>query len=123
MRLGANSVAAGGDVLVQVRNAYDESVQGATVERGGESVGTTDASGELRVSVPEVGEFDVVASQNDISSEPAVVEGIDRAPDATEETTTTTTGTTEESDPLPGFGPVVALVAAALAVAALRRRR
>lgn len=121
VRPGADSVAAGESVLVQVRNAYGESVEGATIERDGEPVGTTDASGEIRVSIPEAGEFEVVASQGDVSSEPVVIEGIDRATETTE-TTAETTATTEESDPLPGFGPVVAVVAAVLAVAALRRR-
>ncbi len=123
VRPGADSVAAGETVLVQVRNAYGESVEGATIERDGERVGTTDANGELRVEIPETGEFEIVASQNGVTSEPTVIEGIDRAPDTTETTTTTeTTETTEESDPLPGFGPVVALVAAVLAIALLRRR-
>lgn len=123
VRLGADSVAAGESVLVQVRNAYGESVEGATIERDGERVGTTDGNGEIRVEVPDVGDFEVVARQDGVTSDAATIEGIDRATETTETTTATTTETTEESDPLPGFGPVVALVAVLVAIAALRRRR
>ncbi len=122
VRPGADSVAAGESVLVQVRNAYGESVEGATIQRDGQSVGTTDANGEVRIDIPSAGEFEIVATQDGVTSDAVTIEGIDRATETTT-TETTTTETTEESDPLPGFGPVVALVAVLLAVVALRRRR
>ena len=126
VRTGADRVVAGENVLAQVKNAYGENVEGAVVERDGEAVGRTDAGGELRVPVPETVEYEIVARQDGVTSEPAAVEGVRAATatTATATTTTTTTATTTtESDPLPGFGAVVALVAVLLAVAALARRR
>jgi len=119
VRTGADRVVAGENVLAQVKNAYGENVEGAVVERDGEAVGRTDASGEVRVSIPETGEYEVVAGQDGVVSEPAVVEGVRAAT-----TTARTVGTTTtEADPLPGFGAVVALAGVLLAVAVLARRR
>jgi len=120
VQTGANRVVAGENVLVQVKNAYGENVEGAVVERDGEAVGRTDASGEVRVSIPETGEYEVVAGQDGVVSEPAVVEGV-RAATTTARTAAGTT--TTEADPLPGFGAVVALAGVLLAVAVLARRR
>jgi len=132
VRTGADRVVAGENVLVQVKNAYGENVDGAVVERDGETVGRTDASGELRVPIPETATYEIVARQDAVTSEPVTVEGVRAATSTTATTTTTVTTTTAttapaptetESDPLPGFGAVVALAAVLLAVAVLARRR
>jgi PGF-CTERM protein len=127
---GADSVIAGESVLVQVRNAYNEPVESVLVRRNGTNVGTTDGNGELRVSIPEVGRYEIVATDDGVSSEPAVVQGFQPATPTTEATPTATATatatpepTTTESAPLPGFGPLVGLLAVVLAVVLVRRRR
>jgi 5-hydroxyisourate hydrolase-like protein (transthyretin family) len=122
-------VVAGEAVLVRVRNAYGEAVEGATVSRNGTVVGETDGNGELQVDVPEQGTYDITAEADGVSDD-VLVEGI--APSeattttttTTETTTTTTTETTTTEAPLPGFTALVAGVAvlAGIAVLAVRRR-
>lgn len=123
---GADSVIAGESVLVQVKNAYGENVEGVLVRRNGTNVGTTDGSGEIRVPIPETGEYEIVATQDGVTSEPVTVGGFQAATPTTEATPTATptpAPTTTQADPLPGFGALLALVAAAIAVALLARRR
>ncbi len=125
---GADRVLVGESVLVQVKNAYGEPAEGVLVRRNGTNVGTTDADGEIRVEIPDTGDYEIVATSDEAESDPVVVSGFEAATPTTEATPTptpTATATvtpTEEPDALPGFGLPVALLAL-LAVAAIAARR
>lgn len=126
-------VLAGESVLVRVRNAYGEPVQGALIRRNGTNVGTTDGSGELKVTIPETGTYRIVASTEGVSSNAVTVRGVEAAkptetatptPTATAtQTPTPTPGETTSSEPLPGFTAVVTLAGILAALGALARRR
>ncbi|EMA62863.1 carboxypeptidase-like regulatory domain-containing protein [Halorubrum lipolyticum] len=122
-------VLVGETTRVTVRNAYDEPVEGVTVEVDGTEVGETDDSGELAVSIDEAGEREVVATDGDVTSEPAAITGVDEGGDANEtddaNETNGSDGTGdsgETDDGSPGFG-VVAAVAALLGAVAVGVRR
>ena len=119
---------AGESVTVTVTNAYDEPVEGATVLRNGDSVGQTDADGELSVEIPSAGEFELGSRQGDLAADAVTVTGVQPAtdsPTATETATATDTATATE-EPSSGFAPGFSTVLALLAVlgfALLARRR
>lgn len=117
-------VVVGERVTVSVHNAYNESIQGATVTLDGESVGTTDERGEVRFRIDETGPHQVVASANGTTSAAVNVTGVAVDEDGNTVTQSDGDGDTEGTEPLPlpGFGPVAAL-GAVLAVALLLRRR
>ncbi len=126
-------IVAGESVLVRVNNAYGDRVQGATIQRNGEPVSETDANGEAQVPIPEEGEFEISAvGEGGSPSSTVIVRGFNPATETTtttttettttETTTTETTTTTTESDGLPGFTGVVAVVGIVLAVLLARRR-
>ncbi|PSQ16505.1 hypothetical protein BRD00_10970 [Halobacteriales archaeon QS_8_69_26] len=127
-----NRVLAGESVLVRVKNAYGERVEGATITRNGTEVGSTDAEGELQVSIPDAGTFEISASKDGVTSDGVIVQGQRAAtetptetPTATPTETPTATTTTPENDSvlgLPGFGTVTAALAVLLALAALAVR-
>ncbi|MUV88392.1 carboxypeptidase regulatory-like domain-containing protein, partial [Natronomonas sp. CBA1123] len=75
-------VVVGETTRVRVLNAYGEPVEGATLQRNNETVGETDANGELVVTIDSAGEQELVATNGSVASDPVVVEGVD--PDATE---------------------------------------
>jgi PGF-CTERM protein len=114
-------VLVGETTRVSVRNAYDEPVEGATVEVDGTSVGETNARGELAVPIDAEGEREVVATDGDITSEPITIVGVNED-DANETDENETDGENETEDGSPGFGVAVA-VAALLGAAAVGVRR
>lgn len=119
----------GETVAVTVHNAYNESVANATVLLDGEEVATTDEEGRARVPIESTGNNTISAEADGVTSEGVTVEGVsgesddDETPSPTETATDSPTGTsTDEGVDLPGFGPVVALVAL-LVVAGFAARR
>lgn len=119
-------VVAGERVVVEVADEYGDPVAGATVSLDGESVGETDAGGQLAVRIESSGEHTLVASAENLESAPATVtairEGGESATPTETVTTTTTSATTEAGGS--GFSVLLALVAlAALALVGSRRRR
>ncbi|WP_418284956.1 carboxypeptidase regulatory-like domain-containing protein [Halorubrum sp. DTA46] len=122
-------VLVGETTRVSVRNAYDEPVEGATIEVDGTAVGETDARGELAVPIDAPGEQTVVAIDGDVRSESITIVGvgeddvIDEGDDAGEaDDANETDDSGETDDGAPGFGVVVA-VAALLGAAAVGARR
>jgi PGF-CTERM protein len=113
-------VVVGETTRVRVLNAYGEPVEGATLQRNNETVGETDANGELVVTIDSAGEQELVATNGSVESAPAVVEGVD--PDATETPGAATATPTATEGSGPGFGVGVG-VAALLALGVLFRRR
>lgn len=110
-------VVVGETTQVTVTDAYGDPIQGATVSVGGETVGETDAEGTLAVPIEEAGETTIRASYEGQSDEVRVT--------GYQPGGTPTATDTPETDG--GFGPgpgvVGALVAVALAVGLLARRR
>jgi len=136
-------VVTGQTVRVSVIDEYDEAVVDASVRVGGETVTATDENGEAVVTIESAGTVEVVATKGDLEAT-TTVEGVTPSTETTVTTTTvtttaTTTGgapttttteapptTTEDESgglPTPGFGGVAALVAVALSLLALARRR
>lgn len=116
-------VVAGETVSVEVRNAYDEPLEGAEVIRGNETVGVTNADGRLAVGIPEGGSFELRARADGVTSDPVVVEGVVPAGSETVTEATTTEENEETAAIAPGFEAVAALVAVALLAAAGVARR
>lgn len=108
---------------IDVVNAYDEPVSGATVRLNGDPVGETDDRGELTVGLDTVGDATIVADDGRVESEPITVTVID--PDSGDEPEDgTDDGPSEaETDDLPGFGVGAAVVALLVALAAVASRR
>jgi PGF-CTERM protein len=130
LSVASGRVVVGETVQVTVRSAYDERVEGATIEVNGESVATTGPDGTADVPVESAGEVTIVASANGLTSNETVIQGIATATESegTDESTATAADDGLSSDDLPidvdqpGFTPVAAVVAL-LAVALLARRR
>lgn len=126
-----DKVVVGQSVLVEVVNAYGESVSGAKIRLDGELVGETDAAGEVRVPVESAGEHTIRARGEGIRSAPVVVTGVetgqgDGATDSPTDTRTAAdgmTGTPTTVSPLPGFTTATALATLALVAAGLLARR
>jgi len=136
-------VVTGQTVRVSVADEYDEPVNDASVRVGGETVAATDENGEAVVTIESAGSVEVVATKGDLEAT-TTVRGVTPSTDTTTATTTVTTTTVttttaaptttteavtttseDGSDglPTPGFGSVAALVAVALSLLALARRR
>lgn len=99
-------VVVGESTRITVRDEYDEAVPNAQVSIGGESVGQTDATGQLDVPIESAGNVSVqVADAGETAS--VTIEGVDIGSDDTptpEESTPTpdeSTPTPEESTPTP----------------------
>ena len=108
-------VIVGESTVVTVTDEYEERVDGATVSVDGETVGTTDQQGQVRVPVEAAGEVTIEASDGDATAT-TTVEGVD--PSATETPTATptpgvtaATPTPTPGDSGPGFGVLAALLA------------
>lgn len=122
-------VVVGERTRIEVVNAYDEPVSGATVRLNGDPVGETDDRGELAVGLETVGDATIVADDGRVESESVTVTAID--PDAEPEDGTddgtdggANDGPSEaETDDLPGFGVGAAVVALLVALAAVASRR
>lgn len=116
----------GQSVELRVTDEYNETVPNATVTQGGEQVGTTDADGEVDVTVPSAGPVNFTVDDGTAQTT-YTVEGFD--PDATDipENLTTETPTASATATSGGSGPGFTAVSVAAAVAllslvALRRR-
>ena len=124
-------VVVGETTRMTVTNAYDEPVEGASIEVDGAAVGETDDDGEVDVPIDEAGERRVVATADGVTSDPVTIQGVEPGSDGASEGETsedTTDGdgeTTDTDDSVPGFGVTGALLAVILlvAVATTRRRR
>jgi len=119
-------------VEVGVTDEYGEAVANATLQVDGEAVGTTGPQGRVRIPIEAVGEQDVTAARDGVTSDPVVVEGVASAQQATETATPTeiddpeTTSTTTDGESAgsgPGFGAGVALVALVTTLVAFLARR
>jgi PGF-CTERM protein len=107
-------VVVGESVQVTVRDEYDRRVADAAVLVDGESVGTTGEDGTARVPIDSEGERVVVAEADGVTSNEVSIQGVATAAEATPTATATATATTTPEPPsagLPGFTPVVAVVA------------
>lgn len=110
-------VVVGETTQITVLNAYNETVAGATVLQNGESVGETDANGELTVTIDSAGTHEFRATKGSVESQKVTIQGFD--PDATDEPTATPSPTSGIGA---GFGVAVAIVSLAV-ISLLRRRR
>jgi PGF-CTERM protein len=120
-------------VRVEVTDEYGEPVEGARVTVDGEAVGETGADGVYRAQLSQAGDHEIAASADGVSSESIVVEAIQPGDDADTVTATarpddddTETPTIEDpvsNLPVPGFGPVAALVALVATALVVARRR
>lgn len=128
VRASNSRVIVGETTRIEVTNAYDEPVSGATVRVNDEAVGETDDRGELSVEIDSAGEATIVASDGQIDSEPITVTGIDPSTpdeDEDEEPAETSDGTSpetpeEQPEDTPGFGIAVAIIALFLVFTARR---
>jgi len=105
-------VVVGESVRVEITNQYGTPIEGATVTLDGETVGQTDENGVLQVPVENPGTHELRARTDGRQSDAVVVEGVN--PDES-------TPTPTEGIGLPGFTPVVTVLA--LLGAALLARR
>lgn len=117
-----NETVIGQSVELEVTDEYGEPVANATVTQNGESVGTTDASGELSVRPESAGVVNYTVSDGATDATIAI-EVFD--PDATDAPgMTTTDAATETSSGFgPGFTPVTVVAALALLSLLAYRRR
>ncbi len=99
-----------------VLNAYEEPVEGAEIHHDGESVGETDADGEVVIEIASEGEREFTAVHDDVESDPVTIEGIDPDSAGEDDAQADTTGD------VAGFGVVVAIVAFVAAGLFARRR-
>ena len=121
-------VIVGETTRVTVTNAYDEPVEGATVEVEGAPVGETDDRGEVVVPIDEVGTREVVATDGSVTSEPITIEGVEPADgdenDTTDDENDSADDDSEDTDEgAPGFGAVAAVVALLVGTGAAVRLR
>ncbi|MFD1647496.1 carboxypeptidase regulatory-like domain-containing protein [Haloarchaeobius litoreus] len=124
-------VVVGQTVRVDVTDEYGEPAVGAEIQIDGETVGTTDESGQATVTVEQAGEVGLTAVNGSVESSAVVIEAFEPRTDAPTATATatptaaatsqapTTTGGAGDGG-TPGFGVAVALVA--LVIAALLAR-
>lgn len=112
-------VVVGETTTATVTNAYDEPIEGAAVTVGGASVGQTDADGEVSVPIESAGAATVRATYEGRDAE-VTVEGVEPGGDETP-TPTATTSTPGGLGPGPGIAG--ALLAIAVTLAFLARRR
>jgi PGF-CTERM protein len=128
-------VVVGQTLRVTVTDEYDELAVGADIRIDGETVGTTDDSGQATIRVEQTGEVELSAANGSVESPAVVIEAFEPRTDTPTETATATatanatpaattqapaTTETAEDGGTPGFGVAVALVA--LAIAALLAR-
>jgi hypothetical protein len=119
-------VVVGETVSVRVRDAYGDRVEGATILVDGEEAATTDAEGNAAVPIESDGDHELEAEYEGVTSTSVTVEGVSGDGGTPEPTDSPTASPTPEEGldvPLPGFGPVAALLALLLVglVAATRR--
>jgi len=125
-------VVVGESTAVSVVDAYGDPVTNATVSLDGESVASTDGSGQARVTVGSDGNHTVSASAGGLESEGVTVVGVAVGEETPTPTVTATAPPTASASPtpvptttsvsLPGFGPAVAVLGVVLAALLFARR-
>lgn len=111
-------VVVGESTRVTATDEYGTPIEDAAVSVDGTEVARTDADGEADVPIESAGNVTIRATRAG-SAATVTVEGVQ--PGAT--TTAAGNDTTTDGGTGPGFGPIVALVAVALAAGLLRRSR
>ena len=127
-----DKVVVGQRVFIEVVDEYEDPVANGTVLLDGESVATTDSDGRARLTVDTEGEHTISVRKGSVDSGETVVTGVivgtettTTTPETTTSTATTTTPTATTSTtevPIPGFGPIVALLGTLLGLGLARRR-
>lgn len=127
-----DQVVVGQPVFVEVVDEYQDPISNGTVVLDGEEVATTDADGRAQLSIDAAGEHTIVVRKGGIDSDETVVTGVEtgtvtatETPTATPTETPTTTATPTETTeaPVPGFGPIVAVLGVVLGIGLAVRRR
>lgn len=122
-------VVVGESTAVSVVDAYGDPVTNATISLDGESVASTDGSGQARVTIESDGNHTVSASAGGLESEGVTVVGVAVGEETPTPTATATASPTASPSPspsptpvptttsvsLPGFGPLVAVLGVVLA--------
>lgn len=137
-----NAIVVGQPTQVTVTNTYEEPVENAVVSLNGETVGQTDAQGQIVFNITQAGNNTIEASANGLSdstmlqgvdpdaetgdSDDGTDNGADEADDSTDESDdemadeeSTDDGTDDGSDSADAIGPGFGLLAAAGGVLAL----
>lgn len=126
-----DQVVVGQPVFLEVVDEYGDPLANGTVLLDGESVATTDADGRARLTVDTEGEHSLRVQKDGIDSGETVVKGViasespteTATPTETPTTTTSTTTTTTAEAPVPGFGPILALIGLLVGLGLAVRRR
>lgn len=126
-----DQVVVGQPVFIEVVDEYDDPVTDGTVLLDGTEVATTDEDGRARLTLETKGEHSIRVRKDDVDSGETVVTGVIASTETTTTTTTSTTTTTETTTteatttevPIPGFGPIVAVVGVLGALGFAVRRR
>lgn len=127
-----DQVVVGQPVFIEVVDEYGDPVANGTVLLDGETVATTEADGQARFVIDTEGDHSIRVQKDNIDSGETIVTGITPGEATTETTTTTTTTpttttttTTEPTTevPVPGFGPVLAVLGIVVGLGLALRRR
>lgn len=120
------AVVTGQQTQVEITNAYDDPVSGATVFLNGNSVATTNEEGVAMFEVTEAGDNSLVVESGTLEAS-ATIEGIDESSGNETQNETMDDGDDDGDGGADSVGPGFGLVAAVLAIAgltvALSRRR
>ena len=117
-------VVVGQPAFISVMDEYDDPVENATVLHNGEAVTETDSEGWARIPIETTGTHEIQVDDGEITSNVTEISAVTAETETGTESTTAETdtetgedGTTtdETGAPIPGFGPLVALLAVALA--------
>ncbi len=126
----ANSkVVVGQTLRVTVTDEYGDPVADAGIRIDGERVAETGDDGTARVGIEAAGERRLVAVAAGVTSDTVLVEGVRAGGDEPTATTPASEATTNDTAPAttadvgPGFTPLAALAAVALALGLAARRR
>ncbi len=111
-------VVSGENVRLEVTDEYGDTVEGASILVDGEEAGSTNANGVATVPLDADGTVTITAEHDGVTSEGVTVEVIAEGEETPAAESTPTPG---DDLPVPGFGPVVALVALAGAMLITRR--
>lgn len=127
-----DQVVVGQPVFLEVVDEYGDPIDGATVMLDGSEVATTSGDGRAQMTLESEGEHSIRVTKDGVDSGETIVTGVVVATSTetttttttTAATTTTTSATTETTTaPVPGFGPIVAIVGIVLGTGMVRRRR
>lgn len=119
-----DEVVVGQPVFIEVVDEYDDPVADGTVLLDGTEVATTDEDGRARLTLEAKGEHSIQVRKAGVDSGETVVTGVIASTSTTTTTTTTTTTEARTTEaPIPGFGPIVAVVGMLTALGFAVRRR